>query len=374
MVTSNPNLSPVGERALEELRSGGSGNGLQFLLAAQPSGGASPDHPDHPLAQLFAVERCPDLTSRIEWPLITYLDESLALVQQNSERYSGWLSEQLRKVWSEDWGAATGSLAELEALGTIQRAFPGCVPIRETKTQTPGFHVEGAFTLEVYCPLVSKQDRRQVERDLARQDGNVRVALSHPHTGSGGQALVYPASKVIDRIVNAKRSSKQFQSGRASILYIDGRRQWQLSAEDVLPFRTKYSLETHWVGTKGVWHAFYGAEGMRTLLPHRVSLDHLNTTDAHEQVQRGLLRATPQWSACILALMDGLALFENPWAEEPLHEKTLRRILQMSRMRAEFSWYRGPDAGAFEAEVERMLQKLEWTFAGLYTLGCEEDD
>jgi len=71
--------------------------------------------------------------------------------------------------------------------------------------------------------------------------------------------------------------------------------------------------------------------------------------------------------------MDGLALFENPLAEEPLHEKTLRRILQMSRMRAEFSWYRGPDAGAFEAEVERMLQKLQWTFAGLYTLGREDD-
>ena len=185
---------------------------------------------------------------------------------------------------------------------------------------------------------------------------------------------MYPASKVIDRIINAKRSSRQFQSGRASILYIDGRRQWQLSAEDVLPFRTKYSLETHWVGTKGVWHAFYGAEGMRTLLPNRVSLEHLNTTDAHEQVQRGLFRATPQWSACILALMDGLALFENPWAEEPLHEKTLRQILQMSRMRAEFSWYRGPDAVVLEAEVERMLQKLQWTFAGLYTLGREEDD
>lgn len=76
------------------------------------------------------------------------------------------------------------------------------------------------------------------------------------------------------------------------------------------------------------------------------------------------------WSACILALMDGLALFENPWAEEPLH---VRRILQMRRMRAEFSWYRGPDAVVLEAEVERMLQKLQWTFAGLYTLGREDD-
>jgi hypothetical protein len=191
----------------------------------------------------------------------------------------------------------------------------------------------------------------------------VRIALSHPLTGSGGRSLDFPANKIVDRLVNAKRGSKQTTDNLPAVLYIDVRHDWALSATDTLPLRTVYSKGVHWIGTLGAWHAFYGQECRRSMLRDRVSLPFLNFADVHEQARPGLFRVAPHWSAVLLAVRDGAVVFENPWTTCPVAEPSFRKLLRLHRVRPDYSWFRG---GATPAElgssIELTLSRMQWLF------------
>ena len=353
-------MTEIGRKSFELLASRGRGVGLELLLsrrgfATAPSG--------HPLDELFAHERLSGEPPPFAWTMLEFMDAALENVHAHRLGFEPWLDNRLQAVWSTDESAARGALTELEALGTTQQAFPTCLPVSENRqNQTPDFEVPGEFCVEAYCPRTSTTDREDVAAELAAQTGMVKLAISRPLTGSRGASLDYPASKVIDRLLNAKRSSRQYRDGVPNILYVDARREWKLSGKDVLPFRSTYSLGHHWIGTFGVWHAFYGAIGRRSLLCDRVALRFLHAAQVHEQVEEGLFRAAPEWSASIVALTDGIVVFENPWARFLLTKEAIRKSFLLPRMRAELSWYRTDDSADFELDIERMLHRIEWTF------------
>ena len=142
-------------------------------------------------------------------------------VASHQPEYTLWLDCSLETVWSPDVSAARGALTELEALGTIQEAFPKCIPLQEQqKSQTPDFVVDGEFCAEAYCPRESTQNRDRVVEDLDRQTGMVRIAISHPHTGSAGESLRYPANKIILRFLNQKRASGEVRKDCAPMRFI----------------------------------------------------------------------------------------------------------------------------------------------------------
>ncbi len=342
------------------MASRGGGAGLRLLLSRRAFANVSSGHP---LDELFAYERTSDEPPAFAWTMLEFIDAALGNVQAHGHHFESWLDMRLQSVWSTDESAARAALTELEALGTIQQAFPTCLPVGESRrNQTPDFEVPGQFSVEAYCPRTSRTDAQDVAAQLAAQTGMVKIAISHPHTGSGGASLDFPASKVIDRLLNTKRSSRQYRASTPSILYVDARREWKLASQDVVPYRTNYSLQTHWIGTFGVWHAFYGAMGRRTLLRDRVALQYLQAVDVHEQMEPGLFRIAPEWSAGLVALTDGIVVFENPWAWRPLGNMAIRDLFLLPRMRAEFSWHRSQSAADFALEVERMLTRMESTF------------
>lgn len=350
----------LGQCLLERLRKRGQGRGLELLLSRCDE--AVLQNVDHPLTELLS--RCDAAEERgVVEPLLELLDGSLERLCDQRQRFEPWLGGRLASVWSHEPVRSVGALAEVEALGVLVSEFSSSSPVREkSNEQTPDFRAASELCCDVYTPRESQQNKETVARELETQSGMVRIALSHPLTGSGGQSLEYPANKVADRFLNAKRRSRQQSPTEPTILYVDARRAWGLSAEDTLPFRTVYSKGVHWVGTFGVWHAFYGAAGKRVMLRDRASLVSLGSSDAYEQQGDGLFRENSRWAGAIIAVRDGLVFFENPWAANPLTHQTVRKLLRLDRTRAEYSWFRTPSVDALRAAVEAMLDRMEWTF------------
>lgn len=340
-------------QGLVELERMRGGDGIKYVLARR-AGVALPF--EHALSKI--VRHTTDAT--------VMLDRALSILAEKLKGADEWLQRKMDQVWSNDEVVSSSALSELEALGTLLEVFPDCVPVLESpRKQTPDFAIPEVAAVEVYRPRESSLNEEKVNVELASQPGPVKIAVSHPITGSDGKSLEFPASKVVDRILNSKRVSRQMAVGLPAILYVDLRHAWQLGCEDVLPYRTTFSKEIHWIGTFGAWHAFYGAKGRRTMLKDRVALRFLRETESHHQLRQGFFRDVPHWSASILALRDGLVLFENPWATIPVPEAVLRNLLLLHRARPEHSWLRdNKEPSHLAAAVESMLDKMEWMFRG----------
>lgn len=337
-------------QGLEVLEQMGRGQGLKAVLAHRAN--VLPGF-DHPLAEV--VRRSSDVALMLDHAL-QFVVSGLADVD--------WKRRKFDQVWSHDASVSRSALSELEALGTLLEIFPDCAPVPENpREQTPDFSIPRLLTVEVYRPRESWPESQKVEAELASQPGPLRMAISHPITGSDGLSLDFPANKVVDRILNAKREKAQVIEGIPAALYLDLRHESALGCRDVIPYRTVFSKGVHWIGTFGAWHAFYGAEGRRTMLRDRAAVRFLRPTDCHAQTRQGFFREFTQWSIAILALSDGLVFFENPWAATPVSDRTLRQLLLLHRARLEFSWFRGSETSKRLAQaVESMIDRMEWTF------------
>jgi hypothetical protein len=354
-------MDELGLRAQKMLTARGQGKGVSLLLSGRPT---TTLDDEHPISRLFECEHTTSQDVGVT-DTLAFLDVSVAGVDPQREDLCEWLTGALIKAWGQDHSEACGALAELEALGALSKVFPECAPVpRSRQTQTPDFEVPNHFAVEVYCPRESETNRAAVARELDSQHGMVKLAVSYPVTSSGGNSLRYAANKVIDRFLNAKRSSRQFRVGCPSVVYVNARHEWGLLARDLLPMRSVVDGDVQVVGTFGAWHAFYGRSGLKTMVSGPACMSFPQSLLGYEQKLEGLFRAEPGWSGALIAVRDGIVLFENPWATDPLADSTLRLLMRLYRFRPEYSWYRGSGAPSdLKAEVERTVAKLSWTFA-----------
>jgi hypothetical protein len=358
-MTPIPDVDPDVIGALASL---GAGVGIKYLLSLHQGAVVSPDNP---VMMLLARKTSTSADVYISDEL-RMLDRALDVLSRNANGQSDWCQARARVAWSsvDHYHAARGALSELEAFGTILDVFSQCVPVPKTSEETPDFVIpDDAFSVEVYRPRESETNRAKVKEDLANQSRDVKIAISHPLTGSAG--LAFPANQIVNRILNAKRDSQQVYADLPAVLYVDVRHEWHLGGDDLLPYRTVFSKGQDWIGTLGAWHAFYGKTGRRTMLRDRTSLRFLADSDAYEQERNGFFRTSTRWSAALLAVRDGLVIFENPWATHPLAAQSLRQLLLLHRVRAEYCWYRAQSQQEqLATRVELMLSEIEWVFRG----------
>ncbi len=235
----------------------------------------------------------------------------------------------------------------------------------------------GDVNVEVYCPQEHRDERQVVKADLTQQlnqaEGPVRVAIAigHPTTGSGrkvdksgciyhnpaSKALVYPANKLIDRLLHTKRDGKQFQESEKNILWLDLKHGLDMCAVDCMPFRSEVTKGQCFIGTHGVWHAFYGKVGS-PLFPERTSLEWPVPMTIYEQDKNGWFREMPKVSAVLLSVLDGVLFFENPWADMKIDITMRKRFVRLSEFRPELSWFGQSDV--LEHNVSSMLDKIAW--------------
>jgi hypothetical protein len=287
-----------------------------------------------------------------------------------------WLQQALESLASQPASdEMRARAAEVEA--ALRLSWVGQVTrIPENTRASVDFQVED-LNVEVYCPQQHGEERRVVEADLAQQlqraEGPVRVAvsISHPTTGSGRSvdsagrisrdpknlALTYPANKLIDRLLHAKRDGRQLMDSERNVLWLDLKHGLCLWAIDCVPLRSEVAKGTCFAGTHGVWHAFYAKCGSPHF-PERTTLEWPIAGKTYQQQKDGWFREMPKVSAALLAVLDGTLLFENPWADIPLDARTRRRFARLSEFRPETSWFGCSDA--LRRDVDSTLEKISW--------------
>jgi hypothetical protein len=70
----------------------------------------------------------------------------------------------------------------------------------------------------------------------------------------------------------------------------------------------------------------------------------------------------PRASAALLSVLDGVLLFENPWAAVLLDAATRSSLLMLTEIRPEFSWF-DPEPDDLNARVEAERRRISWIVA-----------
>jgi hypothetical protein len=171
-------------------------------------------------------------------------------------------------------------------------------------------------------------------------------------------ARTFPANKVIDRILSAKRDGAQLREGERNILWLDLKHGLELSTDYCVPLRSILALDACFVGSHGVWHAFYGRVG-DPLFVERTVLDFPVPRRTYDQLRNGWFRTVPHASAAVLSVLDGVLVWENPWAALPLGTAVRSWLLTLGELRPEFSWF-DDDADTLELRVEAERRRIAW--------------
>jgi hypothetical protein len=252
-------------------------------------------------------------------------------------------------------------IAELEAFGHLAQQWPDTVQIDEKggrQGKTPDFKINDDLYVEVYCPDKSQPEKKRVEKEMEEQAGFVKSVLSRPIVGSNPLAIQFSTNKVIDKLLNAKRKNDQTVENKKNILWIDVKQKLKLSVVQTLPMQSvNYGGQT-FIGSFGLWHAFYGSKE-ESLFPrerYNLKFSRSRPNDIYTQKVEGLFRERRYLSAAIISCLDGLVLFENPWSQTPLSDDDIKKISKLYQFRPEFSFIQGEN---LEACINHHLKSIE---------------
>jgi len=281
-----------------------------------------------------------------------------------------WVLEQIREICREikngqdEILVTSKNAAELIASGLLAEVFDNLKPLPETKkNKTPDLLIGKNKYVEVYCPQQSQSEKKKVEESLEKQSGIVRFTLSYPITGSDGLALTYPANKIVDKVLNHKWSNDQTVKGAENILWVDLMNGFQVSSLKTAPYESLNHAGHTYIGSFGIWHSFYGKKDVSTFAPERFTLKYPSAaTNLYSQYKDGIFRSRRSLSAALLLTTDGVILFENPWASNPIDESIKRSIRRIYRFRPEFSYF-GNSSSIDEFEIDNVLSKIEWLYS-----------
>ncbi len=287
------------------------------------------------------------------------LDRAAREGVRTTDATTSWIRSELRNLAEHDATDEMRALAaEVEAALRLSWIGPVARVAEAQRQATADFQL-GALNVEVYCPQEHVAERRVVEALLAseiqRATGPVKIAIvrSSPTTGSGrsvgkdglvvrdprNQARTFPANKLIDRILSdKKRAGAQLCAGELNLLWLDLKHGLGLTAIDCIPLRSAVAKGMCFVGSHGVWHAFYGRIG-DPLFVERTVLDFPGPRHAYPQQRHGWFREMPKASCAILSVLDGIILLSNPWAAVPLDAATTESLMTLSEVRPEFCWF-----------------------------------
>lgn len=269
--------------------------------------------------------------------------------------------------------------AELIAGGILKSEFDCLEPLPEAiKQKRSDFKLSDNCYIEVYCPQESQTERDRVNDDLEQhkvsvnddleqKKVSVKIVRSRPLTGSNKNAVRYTTNKTIARVLNGKRNKDQTNKNSENILWLDLCHGFDCTTLETLPFRTLNHGEQTYIGSFGLWHAFYGERSVSNFASDRTNLKYVEHTGSfYKQDLQGLFHERDTLSAALINTKDGLVLYENPWTITALSEDTKLRIKKLFRFRPEFSWFGiGADRLSPHA-IEAETKKIDW----LYDLNC----
>ncbi|MBN2433738.1 MAG: hypothetical protein JXK07_00565 [Spirochaetes bacterium] len=291
---------------------------------------------------------------------LLYLDEAL-----NSLTEDDYDKNRAYRILNEPDSIEIRSniVGEIVSLGLLKAVFPEAIKIRENNNyKTPDLRLLDDLFCEVYTPQDSQPEKEKVKKKLDSQQGPVKIAISHPLTGSNGAALKYPSNKIIDKYLSYKRESDQTVSNARNILWIDCCQDFILKTNDTTPLTTVNKDRQTFIGSFGVWHGLYGKKGA-SFLSDRSTLKHLPSRRKYEQQKNGLFRERASLTAVLILTIDGIVYFENPWSDKKLSSDEFVQLSKLFRLRIDYAWFDKDHSGSFlEKKVENQLENIEYLY------------
>jgi hypothetical protein len=141
-------------------------------------------------------------------------------------------------------------------------------------------------------------------------------------------------------------------------LWLDLKQGLGLSAANCMPLRSEVCKGTCFVGTLGVWHAFYGQKG-DPLFAERTVLEYPLRPGTYQQQRDGWFRNVRHVSCALVSVLDGLVRLDNPWAAVRLDLAASALLMTLSEIRPEFSWF-DDEARTLEIRVEAERKRIDW--------------
>jgi hypothetical protein len=278
----------------------------------------------------------------------------------------------------DDPEEAAAALAELRAYGSLLEAGFKVTPVPEKDESTPDFEVDAGDRPVIVEVFAKHQDESETKRQKAIAARQIPSGVER-HVMKGARAKIettisehYPGgspdpkkpddsaqANVISRICAAKGNEKQFPSDRPSLLWIDLRSfsDWPevLKLEQCAPL-----ISGHQGLTSGaLWYAFYGWKGA-PIFEEDFPLHERIVPMGHDGRFRLQGEKKSKLSGAIIALSEGLVLFENPWADHPLPDRARRfaeRLPWFDFGRSMCNWSSG-DAGTLAESGRRQIEAM----------------
>lgn len=257
---------------------------------------------------------------------------------------------------------ASSKLAEVVAGGLLGTVFPAMERIPEKKKEkTPDYRLGENIFAEVYCPQESTTETKKHSEWLRQSVGPIKIFISYPITGSSPRALQYSSNVTVDRAVNGKRDSNQFEAGNENLLWLDLLNGFGITSQDTKPYTSVHKGENTYVGSFGIWHSLYGQPGS-SFVSERTDLRFLEPRNIYKQQREGLFRKRPEVSGALMLVADGILVFENPWTSTPLSEPSRKILKRLMRFKPDMSWLATPEH-SLEDRVDAILAEMDWLYA-----------
>lgn len=310
--------------------------------------------------------------------IVDYLsNQAVRSISENGgDKWLRALAPRLTRM--DDPEEASAALAELRAYGGLLEAGFTVTPIHETDDSTPDFEVDagdGPVIVEVFAKHQNTAEKKlwqdiraghtptAVDRHVVQSEHNkIEITISEHHPG-GAPDPKKPHDSVqanlISRICAAKGEEKQFPSDRPSLLWIDLRSfgGWPevLRLEQCTPLMSGH----HGLTSGALWYAFYGWKGA-PIFEEDFPLHERMVAMGHDGRFRLQGKKKSKLSGSIIALSEGLVLFENPWPNHPLPDRARRfaeRLPWFDLAHSICNWSAG-DAETFAELGRRQIETM----------------
>lgn len=310
---------------------------------------------------------------------VDYLSNG-AVARISSEGGDAWLrSLAPRLCRMDDPEEASAALAELRTYGAFLEAGFKVTPILVKDDSTPDFEVnagDGAVIVEVFAKhqddneaklwedIKSGETPEGVERHSTKVNGGEITTVISEQRPGGAPDPNKPndsvQANVISRICAAKGKEKQFPEDKPSLLWIDLRSfgAWPeaVKLEQCTPLMSGH----HGLTSGALWYAFYGWKDA-PIFEEDFPLHERVVKMGHDGRFRLQGKIKSKLSGAILALPEGLVLFENPWPSHALPDRARRyaeRLPCFNLGRSVCNWSPG-DAEVLAKAGRRQIEAMK---------------
>lgn len=273
---------------------------------------------------------------------VDYLSNA-AVAHISSKGDDDWLRKLAPRLCQmDDSEEASAALAELRAYGAFLEADFEIKPIPVKDESTPDFEVDasdGAVIVEVFAKHQDKSENQLwmdiqagktppgVERSTYEIEGaEIRTTISEQRPGGApdpNKPNDSVQANVIQRICGAKGKEKQFPNDKPSLLWVDLRSFGAWPEAVKLEQCTPLVSGHHGLTSGALWYAFYGWKDA-PIFEEDFPLHERVVKMGHDGRFRMHGKNKSKLSGAILALSEGVVLFENPWADHPLPDRARR--------------------------------------------------